>query len=179
VKAFRNAVELDEYLASLTDEDRAQLNPNIGMVDQVRKAQAEGISDRESVLGNKARWVPHLGLPEWVRLGMYDVLIRWSEGRALTCSHQPSIDRPQPVYAAAWKPGVVVCGQCQPMLRVIGLADRTCDGCGHECMGMPDDGILPVSAFTGALAYQVGVCVSCEDEMRRVEAEVQGVGPQE
>jgi len=38
---------------------------------------------------------------------------------------------------------------------------------------------LPVSAFTGALAYQVGVCVSCEDEMRRVEAEVQGVGPQE
>lgn len=173
MRAFRNAVELDEYLASLTDEDRAQLRPNIGLLDQVKKAQAESIASQERELGKKARWVPHLGLPEWVRLGMYDVLLRWAEGRVLTCIHQPSMDRPQPVYAAAWKPGIVVCERCQPMLRVTGSADRICDGCGHECLGMPDDGILAINVFTGALAYRIGVCISCEAEMRRIEKESQ------
>jgi hypothetical protein len=170
-RVFHTAVELDEYLANLTDEDRAQLRPNVGLVDQVRKAQSDGIAEREKVLGHKARWVPHGGLPEWVRLGMYDTMLKWHEGRVLTCIHMPRPEQPEPVYAAAWKPGAVVCAPCKHMLAVTGIADTICDGCGHQCKGMPDDGIMPVTAFCGALAYQMGVCGACYQDMQRIEKE--------
>lgn len=173
-RVFRTAVELDEYLATLTEEERARLRPNISLKDQVSAAQAEGIAEEEYRLRHKARWVPHAGLPEWVRLGMYDTLLKWSEDQALTCIHMPTINKPQPVFAAAWKPGVVACAQCRHLLTVVGVADTICDGCGHECKGMPDDGIKPVTAFVGALAYQFGVCVNCDKDLQRVEKEASG-----
>lgn len=170
-RVFRTAVELDEYLSTLTPEERAQLRPNVALKDQVLAAQAEAITTEEGRLRHNARWVPHQGLPEWVRLGMLDVTLKWFEGQALTCIHMPAAERPQPVFAAAWKPGVVVCARCRHLLAVVGVADTICDGCGHECKGMPDDGIKPVTAFVGMLAYQVGVCVSCDEDLQRVEKE--------
>lgn len=173
-RVFRTAVELDEYLSTLTDEERAQFRPNIALKDQITAAQAEGIANEERRLEHKARWVPHLGLPEWVRLGILDTFLKWQEGKVLTCVHQPMLDKPEPVFAAAWKPGIVTCAQCRHLLAVTGVTDTICDGCGHECKGMPDDGIKPVTAFTGALAYQVGVCKSCDKDMQRVEKEAKG-----
>jgi hypothetical protein len=171
-RVFRNAIELDEYLANLTDEDRAQWRPNVALQDQVKAAQSEGIAGMEEILKHKARWVPHYGLPEWVRLGQYDALLKWHEGRVLTCVHMPRPDKPLgPVFAAAWKPGCVVCDKCTPMLAVTGVADTICDGCGHECKGMPDDGICPVSTVTGSLVYWIGVCVRCHEDMLRTERE--------
>lgn len=165
--SFRTAVELDEWLAA----NQGFTVPPSAYVDQTKAAQRDVIAEREQVLGHKARWAPHAGLPEWVRLGMYDALLGWSEGTAATCIHQPNFGRPEPVYAAAWKPGVVVCAKCRHLLAVTGVADTVCDGCGHECQGMPDDGIMPVSAFVGALSYSLGVCMSCEAELKRVEQE--------
>ena len=170
-RTFRTAVELDEYLSTLTAEDRAKLRPNVAFKDQLNAAMKQNIAGEEDRLGHKARWVPHLGLPEWVRLGMLDVTLKWFEGQALTCIHMPRPERPQPVFAAAWKPGVVTCRQCRHLLAVTGVADTICDGCGHECKGMPDDGIKPVTAFCGQLAYQMGVCMDCDRNMQQVEKE--------
>ena len=168
-RVFRSAVELDEYLSSLTPEQRVVPPRFIGFKDQVDTAQREGVAEREARLGKKARWVPNKGLPDWVRLGLYDTLLRWSNHEAMTCIHQPHWERPQTVYAAAWKPGVVVCAECTYLLAVTGAADKICDGCGHECAGLPDDGIMSVAAFCGPLGYQFGVCMSCEADMRRLE----------
>lgn len=165
-RVFRTAVEVDEYLAR-RGPGKVEPSP---FKDQVDAAQREMIAVQEKVLGNPARWIPHPGLPEWVRLGMYDVVLKWANHQVATCIHQPDFGRPQPVYAAAWKPGVVVCGPCDYLLAVTGAADRTCDGCGHECLGVEhDDGIMPITAFCGPLAYQMGVCTDCHNEMLRVE----------
>lgn len=168
---FRTAVDLDNYLASLPPEDRA-LSPRVAAFkDQVDAASKEGIAEEERKLGNKARWVPRQGSPEWVRLGMYDAMLKWSEDAVITCIHQPKFAKPEPVFAAAWKPGVVVCARCTHLLAVTGVADTICDGCGHQCTGLPDDGIAPVTAFTGSLGYQMGVCTSCYADMQQAEKE--------
>jgi hypothetical protein len=173
VRVFRTAVELDEYLSSLTDEERAQWRPT-AYKDQINAARDVGIAAEERKLGHKARWLPHVGVPEWMRLGMLDVVLKWHEGRVLTCIHMPVPARPQPVFAAAWKPGVLVCAQCKNMLAVTGVADTICDGCGHQCKGLPDDGIMPVTAFVANLGYQAGVCVGCHEDMKQIEEEATG-----
>lgn len=174
-QGFRSAVELDDYLSNLTEEERAALRPQryTALWDQVDAAAAEGIKLAERELGHDAAWVPHKGIIEWVRLGMLDVLLKWFNKEALTCIHMPTPDRPEPVYAAAWKPGVVVCVQCLALLTAVGVADTICDGCGHECKGPPDDGITPFTTFAGSLGYQAGVCDSCHADVRRVEREAQ------
>ncbi|MDN5751364.1 MAG: hypothetical protein L0H64_23170, partial [Pseudonocardia sp.] len=88
----------------------------------------------------------------------------WAIGTADTCTHQPHPDRPQPVHAAAWRPGLIACSRCPHLLALArhDVRDRTCDGCGHQCAG-PDhgDGIRPVMIAAGALSYAVGVCRDC------------------
>lgn len=172
-KKFANAVELDEYLANITEEERAQIKSSIPVFyrDQANAAMREGVAGAEQILKKQARWLPHYGLPEWVRLPMFDICLKWDQGEALTCIHDPRPDRPEPVFAAAWKPGVVVCGKCTDMLSVADTpADAICDGCGHVC-SMPDDGICPIGAFASMLCYQLGVCMSCYAELERVERE--------
>lgn len=172
---FRSAVELDDYLNRLTDDERAALRPQMDVAfrDQVDAAAAEGIRLAEAELGHGAVWVPHGGIIDWVRLGMLDVVLKWFNNEALTCIHMPAPGRPEPVYAAAWKPGIVVCAQCIGLLSVSGVADTICDGCGHQCKGMPDDGITPFTTFIGTLGYQAGACDSCHTDVRRVEREAQ------
>lgn len=172
MKAFRTAVELDEYISSLTQDERDALRPswNVAYQDQLDAASKQSVDLAEQILGHKAQWVPHKGIIEWVRLGMLDAMLKWFNGEALTCIHRPSPNKPSPVFAAAWKPGVVVCGYCSDMLSVSGTpADTICDGCGHECKGLPEDGIMPFVTFTGSFGYQAGVCYGCHDDMLRTQ----------
>ena len=176
-EGFKNAAELDDYMSNLSEEDRAELRPwvNVAYRDQLDAAAAEGIASAVDVLGHDAVWVPHTGIVEWVRLGILDALLKWFNGQAMTCIHMPTHLRPQPVWAAAWKPRLVVCDRCTFLLSVHGTPpDATCDGCGHFCKGMPDDGITPFTTFTGALGYMAGACDSCHREVLETERAARG-----
>lgn len=109
-------------------------------------------------------------LPGWLRLGLLDAMLTFSTGRATTCRHNPDATRPQPVLAAAWKPGTVVCTACPHLLslRHNADADATCDGCGHRCAGVEEgDGIYPGMVQFGPLIYQYGTCTGCRPTDRQ------------
>ncbi|MGD9530020.1 MAG: hypothetical protein AB7V44_24950, partial [Pseudonocardia sp.] len=46
-------------------------------------------------------------MPEWLRLGVAATLASWLTGTGSTCRHDPHPSRPQPVIAAAWRPGLL------------------------------------------------------------------------
>ncbi|MER7280488.1 hypothetical protein ABT369_39225 [Dactylosporangium sp. NPDC000244] len=103
-------------------------------------------------------------VPGWLRLGVIEAWIGHCSGTADTCRHSPAIGSPQPVLAAAWRPGVIVCGRCTHLLPPVrnSVQDRTCDGCGHECAGVDaDDPIYPSVVQLGSLIFQFGMCDSC------------------
>jgi hypothetical protein len=99
--------------------------------------------------------------PDWVRLGMLATLATWIKGTGSTCIHNPKPTRPQPVLSAAWKPGLVVCAHCTPLLRLPrgSIQDRTCDGCGTVIT----DGARLYSSIAalGMFAYHIGACEPC------------------
>jgi hypothetical protein len=99
--------------------------------------------------------------PDWVRLGLLATLAAWITGRASTCIHAPHPMRPQPVLSAAWKPGLVVCARCSPLLRLPkgSVQDRTCDGCGTVVAD--DERLWSTIAALGMFAHHVGVCGAC------------------
>lgn len=167
MSAPRNAVEFDQWLAELTDEQFAALKANVptGFADQLHAARTEGVRTAERVLKNPSKWVNTQSVPDWVRLGMYDALLGWFSGSGTTCMHNPMPGRPEPVVAAAYKPGLVTCGSCTHLLVVRGQADRTCDGCGRVCTGTGDDLIRPVIIFVGVLGYMFGVCRDCDKDL--------------
>ncbi|MFG3300994.1 hypothetical protein [Micromonospora chersina] len=104
------------------------------------------------------------GVPGWLRLGLLDAFTTWVEGRASTCRHNPHPSRPQPVMAAAWRPGLIVCTACVYLTALArgSDADRTCDGCGRLCAGPEHaDGIYPGMLQLGPIVYQYGVCGDC------------------
>lgn len=103
-------------------------------------------------------------IPTWIRLPLYLTCIEWLTGRARTCLHDPHPDRPEPVFAAAWRPGVVHCAACPQLtaLRRGSAADRTCDGCGRVVAGPESgDGIFPGRIQLGPLLYAYGTCRDC------------------
>jgi hypothetical protein len=106
---------------------------------------------------------------DWLRLGLLDTLLAWLTGKGRrTCMHAPHPARPEPVYAAAYKPGLVVCAQCLPMLRVSGEADRACDACGHVCAGLEHgDPCYPIVLALGPFTYAAGACPACRPQRRR------------
>ena len=102
--------------------------------------------------------------PDWVRLGLISAFMGWILGRSSTCLHNPDPRYPQPIAAAAWKPGLVVCGRCAHLLAIPrnSVKDRTCDGCGRVTTGPEnDDGIWPNTIVHGPLVYSLGTCRDC------------------
>jgi hypothetical protein len=75
--------------------------------------------------------------------------------------HNPDPNKPQPLFAALWRPLLVVCERCTHLLslRPGSEADRTCDGCGRVF-----DGIYPGMGSYGPLSFQYGVCAGCRWE---------------
>lgn len=103
------------------------------------------------------RYVAPSELPHWLRLQVIDTLLAFLAGTATTCVHDPDAQHPRPIFAAAWKPGLIICAACGHLLQTHGDADRTCDLCGHV-----GDAIWPVSLGLGPLSYFAGLCGDCK-----------------
>lgn len=168
--AAQTAIRLDDLLcrpelAPLAEKMRARTPKWFS--DQYDAAAADTNRGMESLAASygttPGRAYP-AGLPDWLRLGMLQAVAEWITGSARTCMHNPDAWHPQPVAAAAWKPGLVVCASCSFLFSVGhgSVKDRTCDGCGHVCAGPDaDDPIYPSSVGYGPLAYMVGTCGDC------------------
>lgn len=170
--AARAAVLLDDLFRTGIDVPFAQACRDVaptGWLDQIDAAAdhvAAGVRHAEQVLAGVAKvgHLPYTTYPPWVTLGILSALAEWATGGASTCQHQPVVTAPRPVHAAAWKPGLVVCGACTHLLRLRrgDPRDSTCDACGHRCAGPDaDDGIWTHVIVAGALTYSVGVCGRC------------------
>lgn len=104
-------------------------------------------------------------VPAWLRLGVLDAFVGYLSGRADTCRHNPSASSPSPVFAAAWRPGVLSCQACCGFvfrLPTNSDQDAMCDSCGHRCAGVEaDDPIYPSLIQLGPLVFQYGTCSDC------------------
>ncbi len=155
---------LDDILARLTAEDIAELRARtpLDYADQLDAARSQSIGLMEHSQNTRAGWVPPNSVDEWIRLSALDALIGWIDGTARTCLHSPHWRRPEPVFAAAWRPHLVVCAGCLHLLGVTGVEDHTCDACGRVTDGVDaDDPIYTGTVWIGALAYEFGTCTDC------------------
>jgi hypothetical protein len=167
----RTVIALDKLMTRpdavhLLDQLRA-LNP-VDFQDQVDAAAEQvAVGMRRTVERGIMQGFQELvpaDVPGWVRLGALTALTEWAAGQAGTCLHSPHPSRPQPVCAAAWKPGLVTCGHCTHLFRLTDRrADATCDGCGHLTTGVANgDGITPNLVSVGPLVWMFGACISCQ-----------------
>ncbi|MGI5127456.1 hypothetical protein ACQEVB_11660 [Pseudonocardia sp. CA-107938] len=132
------------------------------MADAARRISA-GVS-RLAATGHEVRQVAYKAAPEWLTLSIVAAFTEWAEGEAATCQHRPTVAQPEPVFAAAWMPGLIVCAQCTDRLALPAgsVRDRTCDACGHICAGPAHaDPIWAKTVVAGLLVYQIGVCRDC------------------
>jgi hypothetical protein len=166
-RRITNAVEFEEALASRTSEQWAADHAKVGQAfrDQLSAATRDMKGRAEHAAGRPAYLVDPDDTSGWLRLGMLDALLAWSNDKSRTCDHRPDVHFPQPVWAAAWKQGLVVCELCTDLLKISGAADKTCDGCGHPCAGTSADPIFPVSLLAGAFCYLAGACQDCFNEL--------------
>lgn len=101
--------------------------------------------------------------PEWVRLALISTLADWITGKARTCLHSPDPRRPQPVQAAAWKPGVIACRHCTHLFALPADSPKnwTCDCCGHVIDHSRGEKIWATAISCGLFMYQLGACIDC------------------
>lgn len=166
----RAVLALDDILCKLTPEQAAAFRASTPtwLLDQTDAAAGEIRQNLKAI--NDAGIAETLAErsasehPAWVRLGVMDTVVRWWLGEHTGCLHDPHPTRPQPVAAAAWKPGLVVCGQCTHLLSIARqtAADRTCDCCGRVVTGQDDDLMHPFVVVAGLLSYAVGACQDCK-----------------
>ncbi|WP_162795705.1 hypothetical protein [Nonomuraea lactucae] len=158
--------DIAEIVAELHDLMTKQ---GLGWLQDQHAAAAAQVHDRMDVvnelIGKEMRHLPASDHPDWIRLGLLTAFITWAAGKSGTCRHNPSATRPQPVAAAAWKPGLVVCNACVRMLTLPRNSpkDRTCDACGTITAGKAEgNGIWSVTVAHGAFIYMAGVCRDCK-----------------
>ncbi len=166
----RTTLALDELLTNLTAQQVREMRAHapVAVLDQADAAADDARRITRTAIRAVSpdhldeQYLPPAAVAGWLRLGAVDALRAFLEGTARTCLHNPSPTRFEPIFAAAWKPGLVVCQQCTVLFKAHGEADRRCDGCGHVCAG-PDhgDGIRATNLCVGALTYTAGVCVDC------------------
>ena len=127
--------------------------PFFGYGDQFEAARSELFSRLGNPEGSTAV------LPDGIRLSHARTLVGWFTDTGETCPHRPNYLSPEPVFAAAWEPNLVVCLACKAML------DPTpdhCNLCGDQFEGENDAGFL--ISIIGTMAYGVSVCRTCEKE---------------
>lgn len=160
------AIALDKMMLRLTEADRAAMRRHtpVHLVDQFDAATDEvdrviaGIGhDQHASLGE----CTYADVPDWLRLALVQTWQGFITGSIDTCQHSPVIGRPEPVVAAVWRPGLIVCAHCAYLTRAVGAADSTCDKCDRICAGMPDDGIHACSLGFGPLIFFYGLCRGC------------------
>jgi hypothetical protein len=165
---------LDELITrtDIPPEARAELREWVeqqqpGLLDQSEAAAAavdRGMRGAAAAMGHeRLKMLPATQHPDWVRLGALNVLAVWAAGKARTCMHAPSPERPQPIVAAAWRPGVIACADCRHLFRLREGSEvaKTCDGCGRVTQGPPDDPIRTDILAVGELMFMFGVCRDC------------------
>lgn len=167
-----NAIDLDMMLQELTPEQAEHARSRFGSAwhDQAATAQKDALEFIQALNGNRhSEWVPFAKTinnplsPAWLRLGALDAYLQWHRGQAKTCQHVLNPMSPMPVLTAAWKPGIVACEFCAPVLfKVWGDADKTCDGCGHICDVDNGDLIATTTVLLGSFGYQAGMCINCD-----------------
>jgi len=127
---------------------------------------------RRPLIGGEVTELDFAAMPEWVRLPMLETYVGWCTGRGSTCIHAPAPDRPEPMFAVAWRPGLVACARCihLTVLRPGSRADRRCDCCGRIVAGIEHaEGIHPGRLQYGALLYGWGACPDCVPDNRAVD----------
>jgi LSD1 subclass zinc finger protein len=182
----RLTLALDDVLASLTETDVRELvewathHAPPALASWFDQAQAAA-GDAHTVMAAVSRVLggsgliqaPHAAVPAWIRLNLLSAYAGWATGKCSTCMHSPHAARPEPVFAAAWRPSLVVCASC---IRLLELprgsdADRRCDGCGRVTTGPEHgDGIRPCRAQYGPLLFSYGTCRDCTPEQLVGEA---------
>lgn len=171
----RTVLAIDELIqrpdiGDILDQFRTAMSKSgLGWLQDQNDAAAIQVHDRMAVvtdlIGEEMKHLPASGHPDWIRLGLLTEFITWACGKSDTCTHNPSASRPQPVSAAAWKPGLVVCGACVRLLDLPRNSpkDRTCDACGTVTSGEADgNGIWSITVAHGAFLYLAGVCRDCQ-----------------
>lgn len=158
-----DALMCDPALAGLA-EAIARSAP-VGWRDQHAAARSQAVRGNQrlrdaGVYRDGGRFAPG-EVPDWIRLGLLRELVGWCHARGSTCMHSPRAQAPQPVLAAAWRPGLVICMHCPHLLRANSREqDRTCDGCGWIA---PEGSraIHPGQTQAGPFCYVYGMCQGC------------------
>ncbi len=130
----RAALALDALFTITDPAERAAAQQTVdalieqappGLVDQ---AAAAGREVRNRMVEAGARLSEAADVPDWLRLQALEALVGFVAGTARTCRHNPSPRHPRPLAAAAWRPGLVICGgDCRYLLALSGDDDRRCD----------------------------------------------------
>lgn len=167
----QDILELDDLLCSperRSERDHIGTLP-VGQRDQLdaasRTTLAGAILSALMMPGARTSDYDFAELPGWLRLGLIEAMVNYTTGTGLTCPHAPSIAKPGPIFACAWRREAFTCVACAPMLfpEPGSAADHTCDVCGHVCV--PNGGSkagITVSAHTfGPLTYAYGRCPEC------------------
>jgi len=161
------AEHLDEMLAALTPEVAAALRGSVpvDLRDQHDAAATEAFRTLVQMgahLGSKPVRPPGwASLPGWLRLSAVDTMLGFFAGTGRTCLHATP-HRAEPLFAAIWRPGLVVCSSCRHLLAPRRGPDaHTCDGCGRVCPPTPEEGVRPVTLQLGAFLFSTGTCPEC------------------
>jgi hypothetical protein len=146
---------------------RAQVPPHL--LDQADAAARDArtlLGRVAEATGTTPRNVAVVAVEGWLRLAAVDALRGFLDGSARVCTHNPSLRRYELIFACAWRPGLVVCAHCIPLLKApTKLADATCDRCGRVCTGpATGDGIHPLVVQIGALTFNAGACGDCRPD---------------
>jgi hypothetical protein len=174
LSATQTALALDElYTGPHRTEVLAKINARVptAVADQRQAAAQDAhrfLELEAPLLGAPVEELDVAALPGWLRLDLLSTWTGWTTGTGKTCMHDPRPDRPEPVFAAAWRPGLVVCRRCVYMtvLRPGSKADRTCDGCGHVVAGLDrGEGICPGRLTFGAVIFGYGLCEGCAHDL--------------
>lgn len=165
------AVAFSDFLATSTPADLAAMRGHLdalapGFLDQADAAalEVEGrMQQRAAEHGALCRRATADEVPEWVRVGLSEALLAFCIGSAATCRHSPDPARPEPVFAAAWRPGVISCAACCGYLfRLSGDRDRTCDRCGRVDR---ERGVYPCQTALGLVSFLFGLCHDCRPDV--------------
>jgi hypothetical protein len=168
--AARTALVLDELYR--TPRGRQAINEinryaPPALADQGRAAASDALRFLEleaPYLGAPVTEVDIAAIPEWLRLDLLSTWTAWLAGTGRTCMHDPHPDRPEPVFAAAWLPGLIACRRCihLTVLRPGSVKDRTCDRCGRVAAGLEHgEGIHPGRITFGPIVFAFGMCPDC------------------
>lgn len=150
-RQLRDAL-LDATPVAYRDQQAAATSETTGLTAALAKHLVATVEERNA-----------LDVPDWIRLSALHTWARYNAGDLDTCRHNPNPVSPQPVFAAPWKPDLIVCAQCLHLLPPPrgSVADQTCDRCGLLCAGKPDDPIYPCGVQVGPMVWQFALCGGC------------------